>query len=253
MKDIAFWLVIGTLAGGAITAFVPDDLLVGTISNSYLQMLLVLVIAVPLYVCATGSIPVAAALVMKGMPVGAAIVFLIAGPATNVATLTVFTKVLGRRTVGVYLGTIITMSFLFGILFNYVFPDVKLAPLGTGHNHGAHGESVHWWEWASTAFLGLLILRIFVKQIWRKLRSSHSGAATPLESKVEAFVIEVGGMHCSHCQGSVRQALLSVTGVGKVEVSLEEGKAFVKGINLKEQGLISAVASAGYNAIMLHN
>jgi uncharacterized protein len=252
VQDIALWLIIGTLIGGAITAFIPDDLLARTITNSYLQMLLVLVIAVPLYVCATGSIPVAAALVMKGMPIGAAIVFLVAGPATNVATLMVFTKTLGRRTVAVYLGTIIVMSLLFASMFNYFFPDVKLTHLPSGHEHGEGGESLHWWHLATSILLGLLILRIAFNRIRSKLFGASASTGTDGTAPLGSLILSVDGMSCGHCQGVVKKALEAVCGVQNVTVSLDDGQAVITGTELTNPPLITAVAKAGYKATILH-
>lgn len=252
VQDIALWLVIGTLLGGAISVFIPDDLLTNTISNSYLQMLLVLVVAVPLYVCATGSIPVAAALVMKGMPIGAAIVFLVAGPATNVATLMVFTKALGRRTVGVYLGTIIVMSLVFASLFNYLFPDIKLTHLNSGHEHGAGGESIQWWHLGTSLLLGLLMLRVFVNKFRRRFFSSGGPGAADSAAVLETRTLKVDGMSCGHCQGTVRQALLAIAGVQAVTVSLEDGQAVISGTDLGKQNFVTAVTNAGYKATILN-
>ena len=252
IEDVAIWLVIGTFLGGAISAFVPDALLANFFPNPYIQMLAVLVIAVPLYVCATGSVPVAAALILKGMPLGAAIVFLIAGPATNVATLSVFTKVLGRRTVGIYLGTIIVVSIAFGILFQLLFPGIELpGALPGAHAHGetAGLATAAWWEWGATMVLGLLVLRALAKKA-RARRRSPSPAAAPdsTPEPTDSHRLSVVGMNCGHCTGQVEQALKSVPGVIAVTVSLEHAHASVQGRAISREALIAAVEKAGFRA-----
>ncbi|MBD3286239.1 SO_0444 family Cu/Zn efflux transporter [candidate division WOR-3 bacterium] len=118
VRDIGKWVLIGTLIGGAIAYFVPAGLITTYLSSPILQMLLMLVLSIPLYICATGSLPIAAALIMKGISPGAAMVLLIAGPATNAVTLTVVSKTLGRRSLIIYLSSIIITALGMGFLFD---------------------------------------------------------------------------------------------------------------------------------------
>ena len=97
MEDIGKWLVIGLIIAGLITVFVPDSFFTIFRGNTLMSMLLVLCIAIPMYICATGSIPIAVALMLKGLTPGAALVLLMAGPACNMASILVINKVLGRR------------------------------------------------------------------------------------------------------------------------------------------------------------
>lgn len=121
--DIGKWLVIGTLIGGAIAYFVPPQIIGMYFKSPILQMLVMLAIGIPLYICATGSLPIAAALVAKGISPGAALVFLIAGPATNAATVTVVAKTLGKRSLAIYLTSIAIVSLGMGFLYNVLFPS----------------------------------------------------------------------------------------------------------------------------------
>lgn len=108
MQDIGKWLVVGLVVAGLITVFVPDSAFEIFKDNSLASMLLVLCIAVPMYLCATGSIPIAVALMLKGLTPGAGLVLLMAGPACNMASILVINKVLGRKTLITYLVSIIT-------------------------------------------------------------------------------------------------------------------------------------------------
>ena len=92
LQDISKWLVIGLLLAALISVLVPDNYFENNFSNPLFGMIMILAVSVPLYVCATGSVPIAAVLLMKGLSPGAALVFLMAGPATNIATLTVLSK-----------------------------------------------------------------------------------------------------------------------------------------------------------------
>ena len=102
-EDIAKWFLFGLLLAGFITVLIPDDIFSKYLGSGLPAMLLMLAVGIPLYICATASTPIAAALILKGVSPGAALVFLLAGPATNIASLTVLTGVLGKRAVRVAL------------------------------------------------------------------------------------------------------------------------------------------------------
>jgi len=107
IQDIGRWLVLGLLVAGLITILVPDNFFASFADKPLLNMAVVLLFSIPMYLCATGSIPIAAALMLKGLSPGAALVLLMAGPATNTASILVIGKVLGRRTLTAYLGAIV--------------------------------------------------------------------------------------------------------------------------------------------------
>ena len=121
MEDIAYTLSIGLILAAAISYFIPETFFTQFLSNPFLSMIAMLLIGVPMYICATASTPIAAALIMKGLSPGAAIVFLIAGPATNLAALTVLRKILGASTVVRYLASIVIMSLVFGLITNFIY------------------------------------------------------------------------------------------------------------------------------------
>ena len=97
MQDIGRWLVLGLVVAGLITVFVPDTFFSLFTDKPFASMLMVLLFAIPMYLCATGSIPIAVALMLKGLSPGTALVLLMAGPAVNVASLLVIGKVMGRN------------------------------------------------------------------------------------------------------------------------------------------------------------
>lgn len=122
MTDIGKWLVVGLLVAGVITALVPDSWFALFKDNSLYSILFVLLFSLPMYLCATGSIPIAVALMMKGLTPGAALVLLMAGPASNAASILVINKVLGRRTLVVYLLSIVAGAVTFGLCIDYLMP-----------------------------------------------------------------------------------------------------------------------------------
>ena len=118
LRDIGLRLLVGLVVAALIQVAVPDEFFLQFGSQPLLQMLVILVIAVPMYICSTGSIPVATALMMKGLSPGAALVMLMAGPAVNLASILVVNKAMGRRFTSVYLMTIVGFAVLFGLLLN---------------------------------------------------------------------------------------------------------------------------------------
>ena len=130
-KDIYFSLFIGIMLGAAFTTFLPKELLAPLFEYRFLTYLAVLVIAMPLYVCATASLPIAAAFLLSGMSGGAAFVFLSAGPATNTVTMGVVASMFGKRSLLIYLGVISVLSILFGMLYDHYFDGLQVLNLTT--------------------------------------------------------------------------------------------------------------------------
>ncbi|MFH0952876.1 MAG: SO_0444 family Cu/Zn efflux transporter [Verrucomicrobiota bacterium] len=128
--DIGKELLVGLVIAGAITAAVPDDFFARVLAPGFLQMLVMMAVGIPMYVCATASVPIAAALMAKGISPGAAFVFLMTGPGTNAATIVTLGKLLGGRSAAIYLGVVAGMSLAWGLLLDYVF---RVAPVAAAH------------------------------------------------------------------------------------------------------------------------
>ena len=128
LKDIAQPLFWGLILGALITVAMPSNLSELLVEYSWLSYIIVILIAVPMYVCATASLPIAAGLMLSGVSAGAAFVFLSAGPATNTVTMGVVKKMLGTRSLYIYLGSIIVGSTLFGFGLDYLFSTSEIDP-----------------------------------------------------------------------------------------------------------------------------
>lgn len=141
LDDIGSWLMLGVLLAGLIGVFMSPGMIEAYLGDGLFSMVVMLVVATPLYVCATASTPIAAALVLKGLSPGAALVFLLAGPATNVATITVVTRLLGKRTTVIYVASILVTSLLFGLMVNgiYGFSGFSVENWNAAVNPESHG------------------------------------------------------------------------------------------------------------------
>ncbi|TIH15286.1 permease [Marinifilum sp. JC120] len=127
LQDIGLWFIGGVILAGVFGALIPDGFIEKNLGDGFLPLLIMLAAAIPLYVCATASTPIAAALALKGLSPGAALVFLLAGPATNAASFTVVAKLLGKRSAFIYLGSIIGCSLVLGMFANWLYYSLGLS------------------------------------------------------------------------------------------------------------------------------
>ncbi len=125
--DLAGWFFLGVLAAGFITVLVPDDMISTYLGGGLSSMLFMLVFGIPLYICATSSTPIAAALILKGVSPGAALVFLLVGPATNITSMSVLLGILGKRATVLYLVSIATVSVASGLLLDAVYAALDIS------------------------------------------------------------------------------------------------------------------------------
>ncbi len=239
MQDIGKWLVVGLLVAGLITVFVPDSAFQVFKGNTLASMLLVLCIAMPMYLCATGSIPVAVALMMKGLTPGAALVLLMAGPACNFASMLVVRKVLGMRSLLTYMASIVAGAIGFGCLIDFLqfggHVDF-LAHLTLQQACCSQGDS--WFAWGCTALLGILLLNALVLN-----KLYHKPHNKQLTMDTKTYHIE--GMNCNHCRAAAEKALQAVPGVESASVSLEDKQALVTG-TASEEALRKAIDEVGF-------
>jgi len=160
LGDIAKPLLIGLILGALITIAIPQNLSEVLIKYSWLSYIIAIAIAVPMYVCATASLPIAAALMLAGVSPGAAFVFLSAGPATNTVTIGVVKTMLGKISLYIYLGTIIIGSIVFGLGLDYIFDANSIDAASLIHIH----EEVGLIEIASTSILWILMIFFIFKR-----------------------------------------------------------------------------------------
>ncbi|MDD9303371.1 MAG: permease [Desulfobacter sp.] len=128
LTDIAKPFMIGILIAGAITFFFPEDLTLWANDHPFVSMLMMLAAGIPMYVCATSSTPIAAALILKGLNPGAALVFLLAGPATNAATMNIIKNLFNTRALIIYLSMIAVCSLAMGMMIDWIYTLMNINP-----------------------------------------------------------------------------------------------------------------------------
>ena len=228
------WLVIGVLVSAAVTTWIPQEQFATLTAGGVWTLLLMVAISIPLYVCATASVPVAATLVASGFPEGAALVFLMAGPATNVATIGAAYRVFGTRIMTVYLCTVFTGSIGFGLLFDMFW---ALEASNTVMNHGHDSLLVI----GSAGVLTALLLWYGIQDLRQLIRPKGPSAGQ------ETVALTVSGMTCGGCVKTLTSSLESVDGVERVDVVLDTGRAEIYGVRLDRDALEHAVQEVGFS------
>lgn len=165
LEDTAKWLLIGLFFAALVQTYIPASFL-SQYGSGLLAMVVMVLVSIPMYICATASTPIAAGLLMAGVSPGAVLVFMLAGPATNIATLGVVGSELGKRAVAAYLTAVIGVAFLFGWLTDYLVQHVgvEVQPLTAEH----HEVLPHWFGLLCAVVLALLLLRLAVNYMVKK-------------------------------------------------------------------------------------
>lgn len=182
-RDIGPALLLGVLIAGVMAAVVPQGYLLAYVGGGLGSILLMMALGVPVYVCATASVPIAAGLMHMGASPGAALAFLIAGPATNAAGFSAIWKVLGGKAASLYLATVAASALGFGLLLNWLMPQVgATVPTLTEHSHAMDGGG--WWGgvWAAT-MLAIIAWAYLSEKIKRPAAATETHAGSePLQT-----------------------------------------------------------------------
>ncbi len=241
-QDLARALLLGLLAAGLIAALVPEKLFADYLGGGFGAMVLMLVIGIPIYVCATGSVPIAAALLLKGISPGAVLVFLMTGPATNAAAFATIWKVLGRRTAIIYVSTVAVTALLSGALL-----DLVVSSADPASTHAGHVMIPAWLENLSA----LVLLGVLGYALIRRYRGAGTNSTALGEGGAtmsDTIHLSVSGMNCNHCVNSITRALGEMSGVETVNVNLADASAVVTGTQLDIEAICAKVKELGFEA-----
>ena len=229
-REIGRELLVGLLIAGGVSAFIPENFFAGWLGGGIGAMAAMMLLGIPVYMCSTASVPVARAMIVTaGISPGAAFAFLVSGPATNAASIAAVWKVLGRRTVLIYLLTVALGAMGGGLLLDWLFtrlPDVAAVP----EHHGGIGIGS---QIAAGALLALLAVAV-----WPRREHAHQAA--------QNIELHIKGMTCAHCAGKVRGALMGVPGVQTATVDAGTGMAAIGGERLDRELLRAAIEHTGY-------
>lgn len=246
VDDIAPQFIVGLVIAGLISYFIPADFIASIgLNNGLLAMIVMSAVGIPMYVCATASIPIALTLMSKGFSPGTAFVFLVTGPATNAASISIINKSIGKKLTTVYLTTIIVLSIIFGLLLDWLFLTFGL----TLSEHIFHHQHNHsdgliglWIKYGASLIFGVLLIaslyRLYLKKYFVKSKIANDG-------KIK---LNISGMTCNHCVATVSKTLEQIKGIEEFNVSLVDNAAYIKG-NFDKDLLKKELESVGYKII----
>lgn len=245
IQDISKWLVVGLVLAAVISALLPNDLMAMLSLPPIVQMLIILAVSVPLYICATGSIPLAAILILKGVSPGAAFILLMAGPATNAATITMIGKVLGRKSLFTYLMTITVGALLAGLCIDYLLPATWFTNQLQSMGNMTHDMmSLSWWHIAAGVTLALLIINGYIQKK-RDLKTPMEEEDIDKKLLEEQLIVE--GMTCNHCKANVENNVAQLPFVDEVRVDLVRKRVYVYGTKIDRNKIKSLITELGYH------
>ena len=219
LKGVAPALAVGLLLSALILVFVPNHFFEESwLGNDWIAFPVMLLIGMPMYVCSTASIPVALSLMAKGISPGAALIFLIVGPALNGASLAMLLQILGKKCLAVYLCILSVASILAGVLVNAldgafnVFPDYVQTTAPTCCTSALAASTVGK-TLCAVVMLSLLVWHLVI----RRLLPRKPAAASVVAPTEQHHRITVKGMRCCHCRGVVKQLLMDYPTLTAVE------------------------------------
>lgn len=235
-EDIGKSILIGLTLSGLFTTLVPANFFEAYMGHPLLTYLAVTLFAVPLYVCSTGSIPLALALVKSGVSPGAALVFLIAGPATNTVTLSAIWKLLGPKRLGLYLLSLILVAWGAGYGLDTLAPESWAAIHSSGHEHNNSAAEngfglVQLIQWGSAVALVIFIARPWIMP-WVTRLFAQFGKNTDLENGVElepedkwrSWTFEVHGITCGNCAKKIQNHLAAQPWIRQTKADPDKGE-----------------------------
>jgi hypothetical protein len=237
-QDIGKPLILGIVVAAMIAMIVPEDFFASYFGNGFMGLIIMMFAGIPIYVCATASVPIALALMIKGLSPGAAFVFLMTGPATNAATISTVWKILGKQTAFIYLAAVSGSSLVAGFFINLFSSEID----SHIHNHD-HWMMPVWLQITSS----VLLLAILTNSLLRLYFPSIFVSDESIKVNETDLVVSVGGMTCNHCVNSVTNAISEVINVENVDVDLGSGKTKINGNNINIDEVVEAITSSGYS------
>ncbi len=247
-REVAGLMVIGIIIAGALAYIMPDGFLHRYLGQGIFPMLVMAVAGIPLYICATASVPVVAVLVAKGLSPGAALVFLMTGPATNMATIVLLSRTLGLRSILSYIGSIFVTSMVAGFSIDWYFTHSAepFQLLQVAQEHSVIGGwATQFGAWA----MMLIFLAVFVQRFQSRQRQRADRLAQAASTDDAQLELKVEGMTCGGCVEKVRSAITRIEGVDRAMVDLEAGQVRIFGKSFDKQQPGQAVREAGFTVV----
>lgn len=233
LRDLSKWILLGLTLATFFSIFLPEELIIRSFNSYWKEFLFIILISLPLYVCATGSIPIALVFLSKGISPGSILLFLILGPATNITSIVVLIKSLGKKFTIIYLISLIVSSIFFSIIINKFLSKNWLIPNIKQVNSIYHFNVIN--VISAIILLILLLNALFFNLFYKKkiIKKEQS----------KSFLIE--GISCNHCKIDIENNISRLQGVKSVLVDLKSKKILVLG-DYNESELINCINKLGF-------
>ncbi len=245
-KDLINPFMKGLIISGIIAVLLPEGFFIKNNLTGITGMIIIALASVPMYVCATASVPIAMSLIIQGgLEPGAAFVFLMAGPATNAATISVIMNSLGKKIVYIYVSVIFVSAIISGLIINAYQHLIEL-PIHLSHNH-THNI---FWNVFSDMSVFLMLIIAWYTIIGSPFINKNKIKESDVIKKFDLTLI-VKGMTCNHCKETAMSAIEDCQGIEKVEIDLESGKTMISGKTIDEKEIIESINSVGFSVSKL--
>ncbi len=241
-EDIVVPLFQGLVIAACIGFFVPPDFIASYVSaNSLLEYFVMLLVSLPLYVCATASIPIALVLYSKGISAGAIFIFLMAGPATNASSIAIIGNIMGKKLLYVYMVLIAFSAVFFGVLFDLFFEvDDNIL---SQHNHHHMHENLFYI--ILTVLFGFIMCNAYYSKRMKNISNIEISEKSE-QNYSDSLDLIVNGMTCSHCKESVESSIKSLYLDVETSIDLESGKVLIRGLDLDEVAIREKIEGRGF-------
>lgn len=233
VASVGKWLVIGLVIAAIITVSVPDTLFLSLSRYPLLAMLVMVIVAVPMYICATGSIPIAMSLMLKGLTPGVAFVLLMAGPAANFASVMLLRKNLGTRATALYVASVIITAIAFGLIIDYLLPSSWFTLSNSAITSSSCHTAFNSFETGCTILLVILLIYALIRTYTNPHThcqcSENQGKHNHTNNKttdnqhnntMPTATYTIEGMACAHCKATVEKTLAALPGISSATADL---------------------------------
>lgn len=249
LDDIAVHFTIGIIISGLISFFIPAEFFTEyQLGSGIVGMLVMVAIGLPMYICATASIPIAITLMLKGVSPGAAFVFLTVGPLTNAASLAILAKIFTKKVMLIYVASASTIAIIAGLSLDLIVTTFSLQEsviptIASGHMHD--GGFLHTVYIVSAWIFAFMLLG----SLYRRYLKPKFKSKIKKVNIMNSLKINIEGMSCNHCVNNIKDTLLKQNNIDTADVDLPTNSAEITGKNLDKKTISDLIANLGYKVV----
>jgi len=244
IDEISVHFVVGLFIAALITLFLPNDFATElNIATGLTAMLIMIAIGVPMYICATASIPIAIALMLKGFSPGAAFVFLVVGPVTNAAGIAMVSKALGKKTTAIFVLSVSILAIVFGYILEWLIKTFQINVLWTISHCNEHSFLNADIKFIAAIIFGIILFLSFIRILQSKYFRMKNKNITDND-----ISLKLEGLTCQNCAKKIENAVANIEGVESAIIDFENRTLLLSG-NFDYNQVLSTIEKLGYKVI----